>query len=114
MLENLFNCGSHQINLHHIGNIGLRPNEADDSYQNSSNPPCIDFILTNYPKYFQNTTVIKTGWFDSHKIVVTIMKINFRKFEPKNLQYRNNKNVLMNLQRKSGKSAFSSWNQYKW
>ena len=36
------------------------------------------------------------------------MKINFRKFEPKNLQYRNNNNVLMNLQRKSGKSAFSS------
>ena len=36
LLENLFNYGSHQNNLHHIGSIGLRPNEADDSYQNKT------------------------------------------------------------------------------
>ena len=36
LLENLFNYGSHQNNLHHIGNIGLRTNEADDSYQNKT------------------------------------------------------------------------------
>lgn len=34
LLENLFNYRSHQNNLHHIGNIGLTPNETDDSYQN--------------------------------------------------------------------------------
>lgn len=36
-------------------------------------------MLTNCPKYFQNTIVIKTGLSDFHKIIVTIMKTNFRK-----------------------------------
>lgn len=34
LLENLFNYGSHQTDLHHNGNIVLTPNEADYHYQN--------------------------------------------------------------------------------
>ena len=44
-------------NLYGLTSLSDKPT----CYKNSSNPHCIDLILTNYPKYFQNTTVIKTG-----------------------------------------------------
>ena len=51
-------------------------------YKNSNNPSCIDLILTNFPKIFQNLSVIETGLSDLHKIVVTVMKMNFRILGP--------------------------------
>ena len=58
-------------------------------YKNPNNPSCIDLLLTNFPKYFQNSCVIETGLSDFHKMVVTVMKTNFRKLEPKIINYRN-------------------------
>ena len=43
-------------------------------------------------KDFQNTTVIEIGLSDLHKTVVTIIKANFRKLEPRIIDTRNCKN----------------------
>ena len=40
-------------------------------------------------KYFQNSSVIETGLFNFHKIVVTVMKKSFQKLKPKILNCRN-------------------------
>ena len=60
-------------------------------YKNPSNPSCIDLILTNYPRSFQNSCVIETGLSDFHKIVVTVMKTSYKKLEPKIINYRSYK-----------------------
>ena len=39
------------------------------------NLTCIDLILTNKPRSFQNATVIKTGLSDFHKMFLTVMKM---------------------------------------
>ena len=38
------------------------------------NRTCIDLILTNWPKYFQNSNIFETGLFDFHKSTFTILK----------------------------------------
>ena len=58
-------------------------------YKNANNPSCIDLLLTNFPKYFQNSSVIETGLSNFYKMEVTMMKTNFRKLEPKITNYRN-------------------------
>ena len=58
------------------------------SYKNPNNPSCID-LLTNVPKYFQNSSVIETGLSNFYKMALTMMKTNFRKLEPKIINYRN-------------------------
>ena len=60
-------------------------------YKNPNNSSCIDLLLTNFPKYFQNSSVTETRLSDFHKIVVTVMKMNFGKLEPKIINYRNYK-----------------------
>ena len=50
--------------------------------KNPMNPSCIDLILTNSPKYFQNSYAFETGLSDFHKIE------SYRKFEPKTINYR--------------------------
>ena len=52
-------------------------------WKNPSKPTCIDLILRNRPKFFQNTNVLETGLSDSNKILVLIMKTTFRKLKPK-------------------------------
>ena len=56
-------------------------------YKNPEKPSCIDIILTNCPRSFQNSCVIETGLSDFHKIVTTVMKTTFRKTEPKVIKY---------------------------
>ena len=53
-------------------------------YKNPDKPTRIDLILTNCPGSFQNSCVIETGLSDFHKMVVTVMKISYRKIEIKN------------------------------
>ena len=57
-------------------------------FKNPDNPSCIDLILTNSPRSFQNSCVIETGLSDFHKMVVTVMKTSFHKIEPKVINYR--------------------------
>ena len=44
-------------------------------YKNFENPECIDLILINTPKYFQNSQAIKTGLSDFHKMCLTVLKV---------------------------------------
>ena len=53
-------------------------------FKNLDNPSCIDLILTNRIKSFQNTCVLETGLSDFHKLTATVMKSTFRKQRAKN------------------------------
>ena len=55
-------------------------------------PTCIDLILTNKKRSFQNSTTIETGLSDFHKMVITVMKSKFPKQSPNIIAYRDYKN----------------------
>ena len=57
-------------------------------WKNPTKPTCIDLILTNHPKFFQNTNVIGTGLSDFRKMMLTIMKTTFRKLKLKIINHR--------------------------
>ena len=48
---------------------------------------CMDLILTNCPRIFQNSCAIETGLSDFHKLVVTVMKTTYKKSQPKIINY---------------------------
>ena len=53
------------------------------------NPPtCIDLMITNRPKSFQNSEVTETGLSDFHKMSLTVTKVFYSKQKPKIIQYR--------------------------
>ena len=54
-------------------------------YKSMNNPSRIDHIITNSPNSFQSTSTFCTGLFDFHKLVVTVLKISFRKTAPKEI-----------------------------
>ena len=45
-------------------------------FKNPENPTCIDLILTNRPRSFQDSTVVETGLSDFHKMCVTVSDEN--------------------------------------
>ena len=57
-------------------------------FKNPINPTCIDLIITNRPKSFQESEVIETGLSDFHKMSLTVMKMFYNKQKPKIIQYR--------------------------
>ena len=61
-------------------------------YKNSNNPTCIDSILSNTPRSFQTTCVIKTGLSDFYSITLIVMKKSFGKFHTRLINYRSYKN----------------------
>ena len=60
-------------------------------YKNYDNPSCIDLIITNRPRSFQNTITLETGISDFHKMTLTVLKTSFRKQPPKIIVYRDYK-----------------------
>ena len=58
-------------------------------YKNPANPTCIDLMLTNSNRSFQNSCTIETGLSDFHKMIVTVLKIYFRKRE---VNYKDDRN----------------------
>ena len=52
------------------------------------NPSCIDFLLTNLPRSFQNVVAEETGISDFHKMVVTVLNVFYKELKPKIIQYR--------------------------
>ena len=48
-------------------------------FKNPINPTCIDLIITNRPKSFQESEVIETGLSES----LTVMKVFYNKQKPK-------------------------------
>ena len=66
-------------------------NKEKTCFKSLENPSCIDLILTNCPRSFQNTMVVSTGISDFHKMVVSVFKTTFNKCEPKQIHYRSYK-----------------------
>ena len=61
-------------------------------FKNPANPKCIDLMLTNRHRSFQNSCVIETGLSDFHKMTITVLRALFKKAEPKVISYRDYKN----------------------
>ena len=60
-------------------------------FKSVDNPSCIDLILTNHPKCFQNPGVYETGISDFHKLTFTVLKTYFQKAKPRIIKYRDYK-----------------------
>ena len=76
-------CGSYSLK-----NLIKKPT----CFKNPDNATCIDLILTNRQKSFQNSTIIETGLSDFHKLTVTVLKSYSKKRKPKELIHRDFKN----------------------
>ena len=61
-------------------------------YKNLTTPKCIDLILTNRYRSFQNLCVIETGLSDFYKMTVAVLRSFLEKAEPKIVFYRDYKN----------------------
>ena len=61
-------------------------------FKNPENPSCIDLILTNSPRRFQNKNVFETGLSDFQKLTTTVLKQYFPKLKPKVVNYRDYRN----------------------
>ena len=61
-------------------------------FKNPTNPKCIDLMLTNRHRSFQNLCVIETGLSDFHKLTVIVLRPFLKKAEPKIIFYRDYKN----------------------
>ena len=51
-------------------------------FKNSEKPSCIDLIITNRPKSFQNSMTLETGLSDFNKMTITVMKVFYKKQKP--------------------------------
>ena len=60
-------------------------------YKNPETPSCMYLILTDNPKCFQSSCVVKTGVSHFHRIRVTVMKTTVKKFQPRMIHYRDYK-----------------------
>ena len=63
------------LNIYNLKNLVKRKT----CYKNPKNPSCIDLILTNSHRSFQNTNVFETGLPDFHKMTVSVLKLHFPK-----------------------------------
>ena len=59
--------------------------------QKVTNPSCVDLILTNRPRSFQNSCTLENGLSDFHKMTLTALKSSFAKQKPRILNYCNYK-----------------------
>ena len=60
-------------------------------FKNVLNPSCIDLFITNSPLSSQNTVAVTNGLSDFHKMVITVMKMSFKKHSPIERHYRDYK-----------------------
>ena len=60
-------------------------------FKNPLKPSCIDLIITNRPRSFQNSVTVETGLSDFHKMTLTVMKIFYKKRKTNIVTYRNYK-----------------------
>ena len=70
--------------MYNLGNVINMPS----CFKNPSNLSCIDLMLTNHPRSFQNSLAIETGLSDFHRMTVTLMKAYSTKLCPKLVNYR--------------------------
>ena len=58
-------------------------------WKNPTNPSCVDLIITNKLRSFQNSCTLETALPDFHKMTLTVLKSSFAKQKPRVLNYRN-------------------------
>ena len=75
-------------------------------YKNHEKPSCVELILTNCPRSFQNSCALEIGLSDFHKMVTTVMITTFRKMEPKIIKYRDYNFFFNNTFRESLRNIF--------
>ena len=61
-------------------------------FKNPDKPSCIDLILTNSPRSFQDNSVFETELSEFHKVTTTVLKQYFPKPKPKIVNYRDYRN----------------------
>ena len=85
-----FNVEPNDVNMKNFCQICGCKNIVKDKtcFKNSINPTCTDLIITNRPKFFQESEIIETGLLGFHKMNVTVMKVFYHKRKPKIIQYR--------------------------
>ena len=66
-------------------------------FKNPGRPTCIDLILTNSSKSFQDTSIVETGPSHFHKLVVTVLKLYFPKQKPNVQTFRGYKRLQNDL-----------------
>ena len=69
---------SNILNTYHLKNIV----KQKTCFKNPDRPTCIDFILTNSSRSFQDTCTVETGLSDFHNLVVTDLKLYFPNKNP--------------------------------
>ena len=72
-----------------MDNSGLKNLVRSPTCFRSDSPKCIDLILTNRKRSFQNTETVHTGLSDFHAMIVTALKGGYKKKGPKIIRYRN-------------------------
>ena len=75
-------------NIHSSNNLIKEPT----CYKNPTNPKCIDLMLTNTHRSFQNSRVIETGLSDFHRVTITVLRSFLENAEPIVILYRDYKN----------------------
>ena len=60
-------------------------------FKNVLNRSCIDLFITHSPLSFQNTIAVTNALSDFHKMVVTVIKMSFKKHSPVEGHYRDYK-----------------------
>ena len=84
---------SNFLNTDHLKNIV----KQKTCFKNPERPSCIDLILTNSSRSFQDTCTVETGLSDFHKLVVTVLKLYFHKQKPNIQNFRHYKTFQNDL-----------------
>ena len=89
-----FNCEIEEITLNDFCNTFYLKCliNSPTCYKNNTNPSCIDLLLTNRPRCFQNSCTLETGLSDFHLMTLSVLKNKFKKAPPKIIRYRDFKN----------------------
>ena len=109
--KNLDNYSSKYGNFILLGDLNSEPTESavkdfceiyscknlikdNTCFKNPLKPSCIDLIITNRPKNFQNSVTVETGLSDFHKMTLTVMKVFYKKQKTNIVTYRNYKHFF--------------------
>ena len=108
-----FNVEPNDANMKNFCQIYGCKNIVKDKtcFKNPINPTCIDLIITNRPKPFQEPEVIETGLCDFRKLSLTVMTVFYNKQKPKIIQYRKFKDFLNEVFMHELESTFSRFSQ---
>ena len=77
-------CVNDFCNVYNLSNLVKEPT----CFENPDNPSCIDLFLIKRLKCFQSAMVIETGVSCFHNMVITVLKIFYKKKKAKITHYK--------------------------